>query len=284
MGRIELLSALEERYQIEIDEAAFTAATNVDEIERIVRGQMGMSSKPYPYPKWSRKFPITWLRLLLFYTIILPITRVMSRMRVEGVQHLDHITGPALFVANHVTLADHALILAALPPRLRHRLAIAMEGERLRDWLHPPAATTWFVRLRLLAQYVLVTTFFHVFPLPKQSGFRRAFAYAGECVDRGDSVLVFPEGERAPRGQMHMCPFRPGIGLLAKELNASLTNDLTVPVVPVKLHGLYELKRRQQYFAPSGMVSVVFGEPLKFDSREEPITITEDLQRRLEAM
>jgi long-chain acyl-CoA synthetase len=205
-------------------------------------------------------------------------------MQVERVEHLDHITGPALFVANHVTLADHALILAALPPRLRHRLAIAMEGERLRDWLHPPQGTSWFMRLRLLAQYVLVTTFFHVFPLPKQSGFRRAFAYAGECVDRGDSVLVFPEGERAIRGQMHMSPLRPGIGLLAKELNVTKSRELSVPVVPVKLHGLNELKRRQQYFAPPGMVSVVFGEPIKFDPRLEPTAIAEELQRRLEAM
>ncbi len=276
LGRIELLSALEERYQIEIDEAAFTAATTVDEIERIVRGEVRESGKAYPYPKWTRKFPLTWLRVLLFYLIILPITRVMSRMRVAGSQHLDQLTGPVLFVANHVTLADHALILAALPPRLRHRLAIAMEGERLRDWLHPPAGTGLFVRLRLLAQYILVTTFFHVFPLPKQSGFRRSFAYAGECVDRGDSVLVFPEGERAPRGQMHMSPFRPGIGLLARELD--------VTVVPVKLHGLYELKQRQQYFAPPGGVSVVFAEPLKFDPRLKPAAIAEELERRLEAM
>ncbi|HUS09396.1 MAG TPA: AMP-binding protein [Pyrinomonadaceae bacterium] len=278
LGRIELLSALEERYQIEIDESAFSAATTVDEIERIVRGETSESGRRYlyPYPKWSRKFPLSWLRVLLFYSIILPITRVMSRMQVEHVEHLDHITGPALFVANHVTLADHALILAALPPRIRHRLAIAMEGERLRDWLHPPAGSSWFMRLRLLAQYALVTTFFHVFPLPKQSGFRRAFAYAGECVDRGESVLVFPEGERAIRGQMHMSPLRPGIGLLAKELN--------ITVVPVKLHGLYELKQRQQYFAPPGMVSVVFGEPVKFDPRLEPTAIAEELQRRLAAM
>jgi long-chain acyl-CoA synthetase len=325
-----LLSALEERYQIEIDESEFTAATTVEEIERIVRGEMrgpnsgvagsledhpgagaisgtmprevqergsqqldtGPNPKseirnpkfPYPYPKWSRRFPLTWLRVLLFYSIILPITRVMSRLRVDGSEHLDSLSGPALFVANHVTLGDHALILAALPPRLRHRLAIAMEGERLRDWLYPPTGTSWFMRLRLLAQYALVTTFFPVFPLPKQSGFRRAFAYAGECVDRGESVLVFPEGERAKRGQMHMDRFRPGIGLLVKELNVTNSRELNVPVVPIKLHGLYELKRRQQYFAPPGMVSVVFGEPLKFDPRLDPTAIAEELQQRLKTM
>ncbi|MDQ3666803.1 MAG: AMP-binding protein [Acidobacteriota bacterium] len=279
LGRIELLSALEERYQIEIDEAAFTAATTVDDVERIIRGEMEERVASYPYPKWTGRFPVTWIRALLFYALILPITRLMSRMRVEGIGHLAHLDllkEPALFVANHVTLGDHALILAALPRRLRHRTAIAMEGERLREWLHPPAGTSWFMRLRLLAQYLLVITFFHVFPLPRRSGFRRSFAYAAECVDRGESVLVFPEGKRAPRGQMHLSSFKPGIGLLAKELN--------VTVVPVKLHGLYELKRRRQYFASPGMVRVVFGEPIKFDARMKPAEIAEELKRRLAAL
>ncbi len=275
LGRVELLSALEDRYQIELDEAAFSAATTVDDIEKLVRGESPEEAHgaPYPYPKWSRTAPLRWLRLILHYALVLPITRGMSRMRVEGRDRLDQLTGPALFVANHVTLADHALILAALPTRLRHRLAIAMEGERLRGWLHPPAGTSLFTRLRLLAQYALVTTFFYVFPLPKRSGFRRSFAYAGACIERGESVLVFPEGERAASGQMVMSPFKSGIGVLARELG--------VPVVPVKLHGLYELKRRKQYFASRGQVAVVFGEPVRFDAHVEAAQITADLERRV---
>ncbi|HYG10669.1 MAG TPA: 1-acyl-sn-glycerol-3-phosphate acyltransferase, partial [Pyrinomonadaceae bacterium] len=276
LGRVELLSALEDRYQIEIDETAFTAATTVGDLEKLVRGELPEEARhvaPYPYPRWTRTTPLRWLRGLLFYTVVLPITRVMSRMRVEGSERLDELTGPALFVANHVTLADHALILAALPAHLRRRLAIAMEGERLRGWLRPPEGTGFFTRLRLLVQYALVTTFFYVFPLPKRSGFRRSFAYAGACVERGESVLVFPEGERAARGQMRMSPFRTGIGVLAQELG--------VPVVPVKLHGLYELKRRRQYFASPGQVAVVFGEPVTFDAGVEAAQIAAELERRV---
>ena len=153
------------------------------------------------------------------------------------------------------------------------RGAVAMDGERLRGWLYPAPDTNWFTKLRLMAQYFLVTTFFHVFPLPRRSGFRRSFAYAGKCVDRGESVLVFPEGERAPRGQMQMSSFKPGIGLLV--------NELDVPVVPVNLRGLYELKKRKQYFASPGMVTVVFGEPVKFDSEMKPVAIAEELERRV---
>ena len=277
LARVELLSALEDRYQISIDEAAFTAATTIGDVQKVVRGEVEEHVVPYPYPKWTRWPPIKLLRLILFYTIILPITHMMSKMRVSGTSNLNQLaTRPALFIANHVTLGDHALILAALPLRRRHRLAIAMEGELLRNWLHAPQGTPLKLRLRWLAQYYLINLFFHVFPLPKKSGFRRSFAYAGECIDRGESVLVFPEGKRAPRGQMHMGQLKAGIGVLAHELN--------VPVVPVKLEGLYELKRRRQYFADEGMVRVVFGAPMTFTSDTTPTSITQELERHFNAI
>ncbi|HEX7295486.1 MAG TPA: AMP-binding protein [Pyrinomonadaceae bacterium] len=276
MGRIELLSALENRYEIDLDEAAFTAATTLGDVERIIRGEAEQRTTPYPFADWPRRFPITWLRALLFYALIWPITRVMSRMSIEGRDKLRELNGPALFAANHVTLGDQAMVLVGLPLRLRHKLAIGMEGERLRDWLHPPTGTPLLLRMRLLAQYVLVRTFFHVFPLPRRSGFRRSFAYAGECIDRGESVLVFPEGVRAPKGQMHMSPFKAGIGVLVKELN--------IPVVPVKLNGLYELKKRRQYFADAGTVSVVFGDAIRFDPLVDATTIAAELERILEKL
>jgi len=273
LGRVELLSALEDRYQIEIDEASFTAATSVGDVEQIIRGGVRKVSAAYPYPTWSHYFPVTWIRALLFYTIIFPITRMMSRLKAEGLENLRELKEPVLFISNHVTLGDHALILSALPMRLRHRLAIAMEGERLREWRHPRGSTGMLMRLQMIVEYILVTTFFHVFPLPKKSGFRRSFAYAAKSVERGFSVLVFPEGRRAPRGQMHLSRFKSGIGLLASELQ--------IPVVPVRLEGLYELKRRRQYFAEKGMVSVKFGKPIRFERSCEPAAIVEELEQRM---
>ena len=274
LGRVELLSALEDRYQISLDEAAFTAATTVGEVEKVVRGEIEEQvATPYPYPKWTRWVLVKWIRVLLYYAILLPITHVMSRMSVTGEKNVASVKGPVLFVVNHVTLADHALVLAALPMRLRHRVAIAMEGEHLRNWLNPPKGTAFATRLRWLSQYFLINIFFHVFPLPKKSGFRQSFAYAGECVDRGESVLIFPEGTRAPRGQMEMGKFKAGIGVLAQALN--------IPIVPVRLEGLYELKRRKQYFADPGMVRVIFNEPVKFGSDVDATAIAEELERRV---
>lgn len=277
LGRVELLSALEDRYQISLDEAAFTAATTVGDVQKLVRGEINdQNIAPYPYPNWTRWRIVNLIRFVLFYTIILPITHVMSRMSVAGRENLKQISGPVLFIANHVSLADHALILAGLPFRLRHKLAVAMEGEILRTWAHPPAQTSLPLRLRWLAQYFLVNLFFHVFPLPKKSGFRRSFAYAGECIDRGISVLVFPEGTRAPRGQMYMGHFKPGIGLLAQALN--------VPIIPIRLEGLYELKRRKQYFADPGMVRVIFGKPITFPNDATAASIAQNLEECVAAL
>jgi 1-acyl-sn-glycerol-3-phosphate acyltransferase len=90
-------------------------------------------------------------------------------------------------------------------------------------------------------------------------------------MDRGYSVLVFPEGTRAEDGQMN--PFMAGTGLLVA--------NLQTPVVPVRIDGLYELKRRRQYFARPGQVSVTFGAAVGFACEDDAARITRELERRV---
>src|SRR5205085_3038255 len=59
LGRVELLSALEDHYQVDLDEAAFTSATTVGDIERMIREGAGGETVEYPYPQWPRRFPVT---------------------------------------------------------------------------------------------------------------------------------------------------------------------------------------------------------------------------------
>jgi long-chain acyl-CoA synthetase len=281
LGRVELLGALEDRYQVELDEASFTAATTLGDIERLLRQGAGVEPHAgeaisrYPYPRWARRFPATWIRHALLYLVVLPLVRLMCPVRVAGRERVARLgESPALFVSNHITYIDHALILAAMPARCSRRLAVAMEGELLRDWRHAPAGTNLFVRLRGLAQYFLVVVFFNVFPLPKKSGFRRSFAFAGEAADRGFNLLVFPEGKRTDDGRMS--PFLHGTGLLVSELN--------VPVVAVKIDGLFELKRAGRRLALPGEVTVKFGEPIKFEAHEDAAHITEMLEQQVSSL
>jgi long-chain acyl-CoA synthetase len=274
LGRVELLSALEDRYQLEIDEAAFTDGTTLAEVEKIIREGRHEEAVEYPYPKWQQRWPLSWLRIALLYLIALPATRLLGWPRIRGREHLRTVRGPLVFMCNHVTMADHALVLLALPRRFRTRMAIAMDGELLRDWLHPPAGTGLFTRVLSLLKYVSVVCFFNVFSLPQKSGFRRSFVFAGEMMDQGSSLLVFPEGQRTKHGALN--PFMPGTGLLIKKLDA--------PVVPIRIDGLWELKKADRHFAWPGEVSVIIGQPVNYSHQQDPEAITTDLAKHVRGL
>src|SRR4029078_9645150 len=87
LGRGELLSALEDQYQIELDEAAITEATTIADIEQIVsRGQS--DAVAYQYPRWAMRWPTTWLRFLGYNFFLFPLTLIMCRVRVIGAERL----------------------------------------------------------------------------------------------------------------------------------------------------------------------------------------------------
>jgi long-chain acyl-CoA synthetase len=274
LGRVELLSAIEDRYQVEIDEAAFTDATTLGEVERIVREGKHEEAAPYPYPRWQQRWPISWLRILLVYLIVLPATRIMGLPRIRGKEHLRNLRGPLVFVCNHVTMTDHALVLLALPARFKTKMAIAQDGELLREWRRPSSGTGLFTRSLYLLQYFSVVFFFNVFSMPQKSGFRRSFAFAGENIDRGYNLLIFPEGERTKHGGLNS--FMPGTGLLISQLEA--------PVVPIRIDGLWELKQAHRHFAWPGEVSVTIGAPVRYSNQQQPGEIAADLAQRVKAL
>ncbi len=280
LGRVQLLSALEDRYQIELDEAALTEATTLGELERMIKERAGgrrerrETDVEYPYPRWALRWPVTWLRFLAFYLLIAPFVCVMCWPRVRGRERLRDLRGPTLFIANHISMVDPGMILFALPWRFRHTLAMAMAGERLRGLRRGLEGTNWFGRLLDRVKYLLVAVVFNVFALPQKSGFRRSFAYAGEAVDRGYSLLVFPEGRTTEDGLIN--PFMPGIGLL--------TEELEVTVAPVKIEGLFDLTEQRRYFSRPGTVEVKFGQPLRFERGVDPAQITKQLERRVKEL
>src|SRR5207237_471526 len=75
----------------------------------------------------------------------------------------------------------------------------------------PPASRNLLLRLFDRVEWFLGVSLLNLFPLPRDAGFRDSFAFAGESVDRGYSILVFPEGHHTTDGKLR--PFRSGIGL-----------------------------------------------------------------------
>jgi long-chain acyl-CoA synthetase len=272
LDRVELMSALETKFHVELNETAFSNAKTVADVERLLQ-QPAARHTEYLYPRWTQREPIRWLRLAVYYALVWPATQLLGHPRIIGREHLRNLRGPVLVISNHITRrADIGLILAALPPRYRLRLAIAMGGETLQEMSKPPQE--WFFLRRWAYQlgYWLVTPLFNVFPLPQFSGFRESFRFAGESADRGYSVLVFPEGEVNNTVTGEMADFQSGIGLLAE--------DLRIPVVPIRLDGVWQMKRQHRRLARFGEITVRIGAPIIFT----PGTPPDEIARRLESL
>src|SRR5712664_3862728 len=272
LDRVELLSALEERFHVELNETAFADAKTVADVEGVLQ-QPSARRTEYIYPRWTQREPIRWLRLAVYYALVWPATQILGHPRILGRENLPGARGPVLIVSNHITRrADIGLILAAVPLRHRHRLAAAMGGESLQNMRRPPQ--DWFFAKRWAYQlgYGLATLLFNVFPLPQLSGFRESFRFAGESVDRGYSVLVFPEGEVNNSEHGHMAPFQSGIGLLAENLH--------IPVIPIRLDGVWQMKREHRRLAHIGEITVRIGAPVTFAHGISP----EEIARQLESL
>lgn len=223
------------------------------------------------YPRWPWFWVVRLVRIAFIELVARPLVWFLAAPRVESrLQRLP--SKPVLLIANHVTTYDVPLIQYGLPGAMRRHIAAAMAGDMLRDWRRMRNLAPGLNWLGPLV-YVLVTGLFNAFPLPRSAGFRRSFQHAGEALDRGYNVLVFPEGHRTETG---LQPFRPGIGLLVR--------DSGTAVIPVALKGLTELKQRRRRWFRSGALAVRVGDPMEFGPEDSPEAITEKLHQRLREM
>jgi long-chain acyl-CoA synthetase len=254
LSRVQLQAQLEEKYGVALDDAPAPA----DHI----------------YPNWAWSPLMQAVRSVFLECIAIPLVRLLARPRVKIGMHNWALELPLLIVCNHVTMYDAPLLLYALPGRVRRRVAIAMSAELILDLRRGRNQGHWLLNLLAPLGYVLMTGLFNVFPLPQLSGFRRSFSHAGNALDRGYSVLVFPEGRRSDSGALQ--PFKPGAGLLWRDLGAT--------ALPVRLDGLGELKTGGRRWFRSGTISVLIGRTITLLPRESPEQSTQRLREAVQVM
>lgn len=255
LERVELMVALEDRFQTRIDEGRFTEAASIGELRRLLDEPAAGAEpdEPVDFPSWNRARPVALVRRLSQALWILPIARLFAHLRVTGLEHLRDLDGPVIFASNHQSHLDTPVILAALPGRWRARVAPAMQKEFFKAHFFP-AGYGWRERVRNGALYYLAAFYFNGFPLPqREAGTRQTLRYIGDLTADGWSILIFPEGLRSETGSIR--PFRGGIGMMASRLD--------LPVVPVRIDGVDRVLHLSWRMATPGPVRVAFGAPMR---------------------
>jgi len=292
LGRVQLQSLLEQEFHLEIGDETMAQVQTVGELRALtgssyetpygaaaqltttvevdpapampVQAERKLEHRYYRWPWWM---PVQWLRVAFQELVMRPLVWLLAAPRV--VQCNNGLPqGPVLLIANHVTVYDVPLVLYGLPWALRRRVAAAMAGELLIDYRRGRGADNRLLDPLMPLAYWLLTVLFNVFPLPRAAGFRSSFAHAGEALDRGYSVLVFPEGYLMTDGKLHA--FRSGIGLLAQQGE--------VAVLPVALAGLSELAMRRKGWFRSGKLEVRVGEAIPYQRGRDPEAFARELE------
>jgi 1-acyl-sn-glycerol-3-phosphate acyltransferase len=207
---------------------------------------------------WSRTVPARVARELLLGAVFGSIIRTYARVDIAGREHLEHLEGPVIFVANHCSHVDTPALLRSLPARWRRRTVVA-------------AAADYFYTKRLLAGAVSLA--FGTVPLDRR-GYGMgadATAHVTRLLGRGWSLILFVEGTRSRDGRVG--PMRSGAAVMAAEHG--------IPIVPIHISGTREampIGRNWMVRPEDGgrwarhTISVSFGAPIEvgpFDDRFE---------------
>ena len=258
LERVELMVALEDRFQTRIDEAQFSRGGEHRRSEDSSSTQPTAAEpveEPVSFPSWNRSWPRALVRRLSLATWILPLARVFAHLTIGGREHLKSIDGPVRLRGQssepHGRPGDPG---GAAGPMARARRAGdaegVLQGALLSARVHAGASGS-----SPRCCYYLAAFYFNAFPLPqREAGARQTLQYIGELTGDGWSILIFPEGVRSETGDIK--PFRGGIGMIASRLE--------VPVVPGPD------RRRRSRAAPDvarwrgpAAVRVTFGAPMR---------------------
>jgi 1-acyl-sn-glycerol-3-phosphate acyltransferase len=193
----------------------------------------------------------TYVQYLAWF-IVRFIVNFFLNLRIIGLENVKNLkkTG-VIFVANHASAFDPFIIGCSLP------LCHFSEFRRLRFVTHIEQINKWYSPIiRLLG----------AFPIYRKNGdLSASLKQAIEIVNSGQSLVVFPEGQRSSSCNPENA--RPGVAFIAKELNPTL--------IPVYIHNTHCIKT-WEFFLLHRQASIIFGEPFFYKDIESN---AEDLRK-----
>jgi 1-acyl-sn-glycerol-3-phosphate acyltransferase len=166
--------------------------------------------------------------------------------------------GPCIVVANHNSHLDAAILMSLFPLRRLHRV-------------HPVAAADYFGKNAFLRTMAMM--FMNGIPIERRhKGGEDPLAGVVSALERGESMIFFPEGSRGEAGVL--AQFRPGIGKLVKTFPGLL-------VVPVFMAGPERIWARGQIVPVPTRVHASVGKPRTYpqdlDAREIADRVRQDV-------
>jgi 1-acyl-sn-glycerol-3-phosphate acyltransferase/uncharacterized protein with GYD domain len=226
---------------------------------------MGRSTENTGPYKWQVSWPARLVRRAFEGHAYLNVTKQYFKpLTVLGAEKFDTLGGkPAIFIANHTSFMDGPAVFAALPKRYRRKTA----------W--PAAADRFFVKGRkeFRKQGWWFSLVYNSFPM-KRGGGKSALAYTGWLIEKGWSIVIFPEGARTSSAKL--ARFRMGPAILAT------THGL--PVVPMYLEGLAAIRPKGSQAMTPGPVVVRVGDPIRFPPGTDAADANRVLHRAVSAM
>ena len=200
-----------------------------------------------------------FLRYLWFVVVVRPLVWLILGV---GVRNRDRLIAsqPAIVVANHNSHLDTIVLTSLFPLRLLRKL-------------RPVAAMDYFLKTRALAWFAL--NIIGIIPLDRKPGKGRKdpLAPCSEALERGEVLILFPEGTRGEPERMES--FKTGIAHLAKR-------HPDIPVIPVFMHGLGKALPRGECILVPFFCDVVVGEAMHWSgNRDEFMTALDATMKSL---
>jgi 1-acyl-sn-glycerol-3-phosphate acyltransferase len=186
---------------------------------------------------WSRRYPARLARALILDNLTRPLTHIVASPEVRGDDVLELVDPPAIFVANHSSHLDTPLLLAVLPPRMRHRTVVAAAADHFFD-------RTWKAHLWALALCAI--------PIERHRVNRRSADLAAALLEEGWNLIIYPEGGRSHDGWFQV--FRGGAAYLAVRTGR--------PVVPVHVEGTHRILPPDAKRLHRHPTTITFGAPV----------------------
>lgn len=228
---VTLSTSLEEEFGIDPDTLLISPDTRVEELKEAIERPPAKKNL-LPFYRYAFNPVFIFIRSAFQY-LIFPFVRALYRSRVIGKQNLGTLSGPTVFISNHVSIMDSLVILFALPLKIRAKTAVVMSIAHHFSSFFLKEGNIFRRVIEAVGFFLLTALFINVIPLSRSHGFRQVFKNIGRSVDMGWNILIFPEGAVTTDGKMR--EFEPGIGIISK--------DMGLEIVPLRIDGLFNILR-----------------------------------------